>query len=92
LHVDANVEPELRPKWATTTLQDAGDLFGDPTGTKITRSYFKEPHISLTAIELMPPRNIFLVQYSYPQSYGEASENPSWESTMQEEYNSLLEN
>jgi hypothetical protein len=41
---------------------------------------------------MMPPRNIFLVQSSDPQSYGEAVGNPFWESSMQEEYNSLLEN
>jgi hypothetical protein len=40
----------------------------------------------------MPPRHIFLVKSSYLQSYGEAAGNPFWESTMQEEYNSLLEN
>jgi hypothetical protein len=33
-----------------------------------------------------------LVQSSDPQSYGEAVGNPFWESAMQEEYNSLLEN
>jgi hypothetical protein len=40
----------------------------------------------------IPPKNIFLVQSSDPQSYGEASGNRFWESAMQEEYNSLLEN
>jgi hypothetical protein len=40
----------------------------------------------------MPPGHIFLVQSSDPQSYGEATGNPFWESAMQEEYNSLLEN
>jgi hypothetical protein len=33
-----------------------------------------------------------LVHSSYPHSYGEAAGNPFWESTMQEEYNSLLKN
>jgi hypothetical protein len=33
-----------------------------------------------------------LVQSSDPQSYGEAVGNPFWESAMQKEYNSLLEN
>jgi hypothetical protein len=33
-----------------------------------------------------------LVQSLDPQSYGEAAGNPFWESTMQEEYNSLLDN
>jgi len=40
----------------------------------------------------MPPRNIFFVQSSDPHSYGEVVGNPFWESTMQEEYSSLLEN
>ena len=41
--VDANVELEPRPKWAKTTLQDAGDLVGDPNDTRMNRSDFKEP-------------------------------------------------
>jgi hypothetical protein len=36
--------------------------------------------------------HILLVQSSYPQTYGEATRNPFWESSMREEYNSLLEN
>jgi hypothetical protein len=81
-----------RPKWAKTTLQDAGDLVGDPADTRRTQSDFEEPPLALTATELMPPRHLFLVQSSDPQSYGEAVGNPFWESAMQEEYNSLLEN
>jgi hypothetical protein len=92
VHPDADVEPEKRPKWAQTTLQDAGDLVGDPTDTRRTRSDFEEPPLALTSTEPFPPRHIFLVQSSDPQSYGEAAGNPFWESSMQEEYNSLLEN
>jgi hypothetical protein len=40
----------------------------------------------------MPPRNIFLVQSSYPGSYDEAAGNPFWKSTLKEDYNSLLKN
>jgi hypothetical protein len=83
---------EQRPKWAHTTLQDAGDLVGDPTHTRRTRSDFEEPPIALTATKPFPSRNIFLVHSSDPQSYGEAAGNPFWESAMQEEYNSLLKN
>jgi hypothetical protein len=79
-HPDVVAEPEQRPKWAQTTLQDAGDLVGDPTYTRRTRSDFKEPLVSLTATEPFPSRNILLVQSSYPQSYGEAARNPFWES------------
>jgi hypothetical protein len=57
-----------------------------------TRSDFEDPPIALTTTEPLPSRHLFLVQSSDPQSYGEAAENPFWESTMQEEYNSLLEN
>jgi hypothetical protein len=91
-HPDAVAEPEQRPKWAQTTLQDAGDLVGDPANIRRTRSDFKEPPIALTTTEPLPSRHIFLVQSSYPQSYGEAAGNPFWESAMQEEYNSLFEN
>jgi hypothetical protein len=91
-HPDAVAEPEKRPKWAQTTLQDAGDLVGDPADTRRTRSNFEEPPIALTVTEPLPSRHLFLVQSSDPQSYGEAARNPFWESTMQEEYNSLLEN
>jgi hypothetical protein len=38
VHVDADAEPEPRPKWAKTTLQDVEDLVGDPTDTRRTQS------------------------------------------------------
>jgi hypothetical protein len=76
----------------TNTLQDVGDIVGDPADTRSNRSDFEENPIALTTTEPFPSRNIFLVQYSYPQYYGEAARNPFWESAMQEEYNSLLEN
>jgi hypothetical protein len=40
----------------------------------------------------MPPKNVLLVQSSDPRSYGKDVVNPFWESSMKEEYNSLLEN
>jgi hypothetical protein len=40
----------------------------------------------------LPSSDLFFVQSSDPQSYGEVVGNPFWESTMQEEYNSLFEN
>jgi hypothetical protein len=92
VHPYADAEPQQRPKWAQTTLQDEIDLVGDPADTRRTRSNFEEPLISLTATKPFPFKDIFLVQYSYPQSYGEDIGNPFWESTMQEDYNSLLEN
>jgi hypothetical protein len=92
VHADADVEPESEAQVGQTTLQDVGDLVGDPTDTRRTQSDFEEPPLALTSTEPFPPRHIFLVQSSDPQSYGEATGNPFWESSMQEEYNSLLEN
>jgi hypothetical protein len=41
VHVDVYVEPETRPNWAKTTLQDEGDLVGDPTDTRRNLSDFE---------------------------------------------------
>jgi hypothetical protein len=92
VHPDADAEPEKRPKWAQNILQDAGALVGDPTDTRRNRSDFEKPPLALTATKPFPPRHLFLVQSSDPQSYGEVAGNPFWESAMQEEHNSLLEN
>jgi hypothetical protein len=65
-HLVVVAEPKHRPKWAHTTLQDAGDLFGDPANTRRTQSNFKEPLVALTATEPLPSRHLFLVHYSDP--------------------------
>ena len=75
-HLDAIVELEQRPKWAQTTLQDAGDLVGDPNDTRRTRSDFEEPPIALTSTEPFQCKHLFLVQSLDTQSYGEAARNP----------------
>jgi hypothetical protein len=63
VHTDvvAEPEPEPRPKWAKTTLQDVGDLVEDSTDTMRTRSDFEEPPLALNATKLMPPMHLFLV-------------------------------
>jgi hypothetical protein len=55
-------------------------------------SDFKDPPFALTSTKPFPSKHIFLIQYLDTQSYGKASRNPFWESAMQEEHNSLLEN
>jgi hypothetical protein len=65
-HPYAVVEPKKRLKWAQTTLQDAGDLVGNPADTMRNRSNFEEPPVALIATEPLPSRNIFLVQSSDP--------------------------
>jgi hypothetical protein len=54
-HPDAVAELEQRPKWAHTTIQDAGDLVGDPTGTSRTQYNFEEPPVALTALNHFLP-------------------------------------
>jgi hypothetical protein len=39
-HPNEDVEPEEGTKWAQTTLQDVGDLVGDPSNTRRIRSDF----------------------------------------------------
>jgi hypothetical protein len=67
-------------------------IIGDPTDTRRTQYDFEEPPITLIATKSLPPRHIFLVQSLDPHSYGEDARNTFWESAMQKEYNSLLEN
>jgi hypothetical protein len=55
-------------------------------------SDFEEPLVALTTTEPFPSKHIFLVHSLDPQSYYEAVGNPFWESSMQEEYNFILEN
>jgi hypothetical protein len=92
VHTDVDAEQEQRPKWAHSTLQYAWDIVGDATNTRRNRYDFEEPPIALTSPEPFPSRNIVLVQSSNPHYYVEAAGNPFWESSMQEEYNSILEN
>ena len=65
-HPNAVAEPEQKPKWAQTTLQDARDLVGDPTNTRRNQPNYEEPPLALTAIEPLPSRHLFLVQSSDP--------------------------
>eukprot|EP00253_Pinus_taeda_P017894 PITA_17894 len=67
-------------------------LVGDNSDLQGTSSEFIEPPLALTATKPSPSWHCHLVQSSDPQSYAEASRHSSWESTMEEEYNSLLEN
>jgi hypothetical protein len=48
VHPNADAELEHMPKWAKTTLQDAGDLVGDPTNTRRTQYDFKDPPLAIT--------------------------------------------
>jgi hypothetical protein len=72
--------------------RQAGDLVGDPTDQRRMRSQFEDPPHALTTTEPVMPMHCYMVLASDLQTYAEAAGNPFWEATMQEEYNSLLEN
>jgi hypothetical protein len=80
------------PKWAHTTLQEAGDLVGVLADQRRMRSHFEDPTHALKTIELVILMHFYMVLASYLQTYVESAWNPFWEVSMQEEYNSLLEN
>eukprot|EP00253_Pinus_taeda_P026530 PITA_26530 len=67
-------------------------LVGDNSDLQRTSSEFIEPPLVLIATESSPSWHCHLVQSSDPQSYAEAAGHPSWESAMEEEYNSLHKN
>lgn len=72
--------PSSSPLWARQTLQSIGDWVEDPSDTKKTRSQFQDaPHV-------------FIVATLDPHSFHEASGIPEWDTTMQEEYSSLMRN
>eukprot|EP00253_Pinus_taeda_P027812 PITA_27812 len=69
-------------QWVQATWNAAGDLVGDPTDQRRTRSQF-ERACSLLA----------QVSENYdPHTFAEASGHPHWDVAMNEEYRSLLEN
>jgi hypothetical protein len=80
------------PKWAQSTLQEAGKLVGDPLDSRRTRSQHVDPSHVLSYSKPMFPMHFYMVQYSDPHNYNEVVGNALWEATMQEEHDSLLEN
>jgi hypothetical protein len=79
------------PKWAQPTLQEASDLVGDLLDSR-TRSQHEVPSHVFSSFEPAIPMHCYMVQSSDPRIYSEALGNPLWEATMQEEFDSLLEN
>ena len=84
--------PTQLPTWAEKTLQDAGELVGDPADTRRTRSQFFGAPQALAATEPLLPIHCYMTLGSDPQSYSEAAGNPLWEAAMDEEYTALIEN
>ena len=71
------------------TIEFDGDLVGNPLDPRKTISQF---HTASFASEVYISEKCFMIVVSDPQSYQEASIEPRWKKTMQEEFNSLHEN
>ena len=82
----------LREIYAQDQPAARNGLVGDNSDLQRNSSEFIEPPLVLVATEPSPSWHCHLVQSSDPQSYAEAAGHPAWESAMEEEYNSLLEN
>eukprot|EP00253_Pinus_taeda_P002136 PITA_02136 len=70
------------PKWVQATRDAAGDLAGDPTDQRRTRSQFERASSLLAQVS---------ANYD-PDTFEEASGHPDWDAAMNEEYRSLLAN
>jgi hypothetical protein len=84
--------PTQFPTWAEKTLQDAGELVGDPADTRRTRSQFFGAPQALAATEPLLPIHFYMSLGSDPKSHSEAAGNPLWEAAMDEEYSALMDN
>ena len=85
----ADIDILTRPKWAAKTIHAAGELVGNPSDTRRTRSQFE------SALSIKDPcfdDKCFLMVESDPQTYQYASEEPIWKTTMKEEFHLLQKN
>ena len=73
---------------AYKSIQAAGDLAGNPLDPRKTKSQF---HTTFASEVVLAEKCFMMVGY-YPQNYQEASLDPIWKTSMQEELNSLHEN
>jgi hypothetical protein len=84
--------PPQLPTWAEKTLQDVGELVGDPADTRRTRSHFLGAPQALDAIGPLFPIRFYMSPGSDPKSHSEAAGNPLLEASMDEEYSALMDN
>ena len=87
LILDPNIP--TRPKWASNTIQAAGELAGNTSDSKMTISQFES---AISVKDSLFADKCFIMIESDPQTYEEASEDPIWKTSMKEEFHSLQKN
>jgi hypothetical protein len=73
--------PQL-PRWVRSTREETGDLVGDPSDQCQTHSQFQRACSLLTQVS--ETRDL--------ETFAEASGHPDWDTSMNEEYHSLMAN
>jgi hypothetical protein len=70
------------PRWVRSTREEVGDLVDDPSDLHRTRSQFQRAYSLLAQVS----------ETRDPETFVEASGYLDWDTTMNEEYRSLMEN
>jgi hypothetical protein len=79
------VEPTPAPpllRWVRSTQEVVGDLVGDPSDQRQTRSQFQQASSLLAQVS----------ENHDPETFAKASGHPDWDTTLNEDYRSLMEN
>ena len=69
------------PKWAENTIHAAGELVGNPSDPRRTRSQFES---ALCMKDLLFVEKCYLMVESDPHTYEFAAHYPIWKTTMKE--------
>ena len=75
-----------RPKWAANTIHAAGELAGNPSDSRRTRSQFES---ALCMKDPLFVEKCYMMVESAPQTYEYATHDPRWQVSMKEEFSSL---
>ena len=81
---DLIVDPNspTRPKWAAKTIHAAGELAGNPSDSRRTRSQFES---ALCMKDPLFGEKLYLMVESVPHTYEYASHYPRWQTAMKED-------
>ena len=75
-----------RQKWATKTIHATGELAGNPSDSRRTRSQFES---ALSVKDPFFTDKCFLIIESDPNTYEESFEYPIWKTNMKENFHFL---
>ena len=74
------------PKWAKRNIHATGELAGNPSDTRRTRSQFES---ALCMKDPMFAEKCYLMVELDPQTYEDVAGDTIWKAAMKEEFNSL---